>query len=73
MNDEAFDQAELVRRILAEFDEMSGLSLTLPQAAKLFDLDMARCAVLFSALVDQGVLVTRQGQYRRPSATERSE
>ena len=45
-------------RILVEYDELPGLSLTLPQAARLFDLDMTRCAHLPEDLVHDGRLWT---------------
>ena len=45
-------------RILVEYGELPGLSLTLPQAARLFDLDATRCAHLLEDLVDDGVLWT---------------
>jgi hypothetical protein len=45
-------------RIRAEFHEMPGLTLTLPQAARLFSIDIARCERMLNALVDDGCLVT---------------
>jgi len=35
---------DLCARVWAEFHEMPGLDLTLPQAARLFSLDLAHCA-----------------------------
>ncbi len=60
----------LVHRIRSEFDEMPGLCLTTAQASRLFSLDQAVCARVFSELVDGGVLVlTQTGRYRlRPPA-----
>jgi hypothetical protein len=49
---------DLCARVWAEFREMPGLSLTLPQAARLFSLDRARCARVLDALVVCGVLAT---------------
>lgn len=45
-------------RIQSEFREMPGLILTLPQAARLFSLDVARCERILGALVDEGCLAT---------------
>jgi len=50
------DQA-LCRRIRAEFREMPGLTLTLPQAARLFSIDCARCQRVLTILVEEGYLV----------------
>ena len=52
----------LARRILAEFEEMPGLTLTIPQASRLFGLDEARCRLVLDALVDLAYLrLTRAG------------
>jgi hypothetical protein len=52
------DDAWLCTRIHAEFREMPGLKLTLPQAARLFSLDGVRCEQILGALVDEGHLTT---------------
>ena len=44
------------RRVLAEFDEMPGLTLTLRQAARLFGLDQHTCRVVLDTLVDSAYL-----------------
>ena len=49
---------DLCARVWAEFREMPGLNLTLPQAARLFSLDRAHCARVLDALVVSGVLAT---------------
>jgi len=49
---------DLCARVWAEFREMPGLDLTLPQAARLFSLDRAHCARVLDALVVSGVLAT---------------
>ena len=49
---------DLCARVWAEFREMPGLNLTLPQAARLFSLDRTRCAHVLDALVVSGVLTT---------------
>ena len=43
-------------RIQAEFVEMPGLKLTLPQASRLFNLERTVCERVLGALVDQHVL-----------------
>lgn len=52
------DERDLHVRIHAEYEEMPGLKLTLPQAARLFNLEPARCAQALDALVNVGVLRT---------------
>lgn len=49
---------ELCARVQAEFREMRGLKLTLPQAARLFSIEPARCARVLDALVRAGQLKT---------------
>ncbi len=49
-------EAEIVRRVSAEYQEMPGLSLTMPQAAYLLGLSPDVCASVLEALVRQGVL-----------------
>ena len=45
-------------RVRAEFREMPGLRLTLPQAARLFNMDADRCERVLGSLVAAGYLVT---------------
>ena len=47
---------QLCARVHAEFREMPGLRLTLPQAARLFSIDLERCERVLGALVDAGHL-----------------
>ena len=49
---------QICRRIEAEFHEMPGLALTLPQAALLFGVERARCERLLLSLVRTGLLTT---------------
>lgn len=51
---------ELVR---AEYVEMPGLSVTLPQARRLWAVDHATCEEVFSRLISEGV-VRRTGKGR---------
>ena len=56
----------LTRRVQSEYAEMPGLSVTMPQAQRLLDIDRATCALVFKALVDQEFLRrTAQGRYVR--------
>ena len=50
------EDADLHSRIRAEYGEMPGLKLTLPQAARLFNLEQGRCERVLGALVDDGAL-----------------
>jgi hypothetical protein len=53
-------------RIRAEYVEMPGLSLTAPQAARLWGLGTLRSAQVLSMLVEDGFLLCdRRGLYRR--------
>lgn len=45
-------------RIHAEYREMPGLSLTLAQASRLFNIEPVRCGRVLEALVSGGVLRT---------------
>jgi hypothetical protein len=51
-------------RICAEFAEMPGLRLTLPQAARLVNIDAVRCGVLLGGLVRSGQLATDGNVFR---------
>ena len=54
------------RRIRGEFSELGGMSLTLPQAARLFNLDPELCERLLNELIAEGVLRrTDAGTYAR--------
>ena len=50
-------------RIRAEFEEMPGLNLTLPQALRLFDSDCVSCQRALWQLVAAGVLVVEDGLF----------
>ncbi len=57
---------DLTGRIEAEFAEMPGLSLTLPQAQRLWGIDYPTCIAVFRVLTDRGVVRrTPRGQYIR--------
>jgi predicted transcriptional regulator of viral defense system len=56
----------LTRRVQSEYAEMPGLSVTMPQAQRLLDIERATCALVFKALVNRGFLRrTAQGRYVR--------
>ena len=57
---------ELTRRIQAEYAEMPGLSVTLAQAQRLWDIDRQTLETAFMSLTARGFLrVTTKGRYVR--------
>jgi hypothetical protein len=46
----------LYERVRGEFNEMPGLRLTIPQAARLWGMDHAACRRVIEALVDAAFL-----------------
>lgn len=59
-------RAAMRLRIRGEFEELGGMSLTLPQAARLFYLAPELCERLLNELVAEGVLRrTDSGSYAR--------
>ena len=65
---DAPDLRNLQVGVWAEFREMPGLILTLPQASRLFSIDAARCERVLRTLVDRGLLVTDGRVYARADA-----
>jgi hypothetical protein len=60
---------ELLLRVEGEYREMPGLSLTVPQAERLWGLDASTCASVLTALIERRVLSrTAGGTYLRRSA-----
>lgn len=56
----------LVEQIQAEYAEMPGLSVTLPQAQRLWAVDQPTCEEVFRRLMFRGVLRrTRKGRFVR--------
>jgi hypothetical protein len=47
---------ELLLRIQGEYHEMPGLSLTAPQAERLWGLDSPTCAVVMTTLIGRRIL-----------------
>jgi hypothetical protein len=50
-------------RIRAEFEEMPGLKLTLRQASRLFNIDIAKCERVLAQLVVLGALRISEGSF----------
>ena len=50
-------------RIRGEYQEMPGMRLTLAQAARLFNLELAHCAHVLDALVTDGALWTNGREF----------
>ena len=62
---------DLQARIRAEYDEMPGLNLTLPQASRLFDCDATTCTRALMRLMAKGVLSVEEGVFVRRGARRR--
>lgn len=61
--------SEIVLRVEGEYREMPGLSLTLPQAARLWGLDRDTCERVLAKLVERRVLTRGlNGAYIRRSS-----
>jgi hypothetical protein len=58
---------DLKALILAEYVEMPGLRLTLPQAARLWSIDRDTCHSVLASLVDTGFLYRSGDSYLRPA------
>ena len=57
---------ELILRVRGEYREMPGLSLTVPQAQRLWGLEHSTCQTLFEHLVEARFLrSTRHGRFVR--------
>lgn len=57
------DDAVILFRVRAEFAEMPGLKLTLPQASRLFHLETDRCERVLTSMVQAGQLVVRNNTF----------
>src|SRR5215467_7960986 len=63
----------LVRRIVAEFDDMPGLALTVSQASRFLGVDHMACARILEALQTNGTLRrTAQNLYVRADRLDRN-
>ena len=65
------DERDLCLRIESEFREMPGLTLTLPEAARLFSLDAPLCERVLRALVHAGHLWTDGRAFVRSGSDRR--
>jgi hypothetical protein len=66
------NEGDLCERVQAEFREMPGLRLTLPQAARLFSIEQARCERILGALVRAGRLSSDGKAFANPQVGRRS-
>jgi hypothetical protein len=66
------EEHDLCTRVQAEFCEMPGLKLTLPQASRLFSIEPTRCERVLGALVDAGYLSTDGKAFASPRGGRRS-
>lgn len=60
------EEHDLCARVWAEFREMPGLTLTLPQASRLFGIEPVRCERVLGALVHAGHLATNGKAFASP-------
>lgn len=71
VGDETAMLHETMRRIEADYREMPGLNVTLPQAQRLWNIDYPTTIVVFRKLTERGIVRrTPGGQYIRGSAIE---
>jgi hypothetical protein len=63
---------EILQRIREEYADLPGLTLTLRQAARLWDLDLGQSALLLGELMTEGFLVydAQTGAFKRPGCPE---
>jgi hypothetical protein len=62
----------LTSRVRGEYLEMPGLRLTLSQASRLWQMDLATCESVLLRLVSGGFLVqTEEGVFMAPTSTTR--
>ena len=62
----------VIIRARAEYLEMPGMCLTVPQAARLFNIDLDVCAVMLEVLVGDGFLSRSGNRYARANSGRRS-
>ena len=63
---------ELTSLIRAEYREIPGLSVTLAQAARLWNVDQGRCREALEALTADGFLCHTRDVYQRSAGGRRS-
>jgi hypothetical protein len=59
-------ERDLYIRVHGEFGEMPGLTVTVRQAARLFNIEQTLCERVLGALVDEGALAMYDGKFARP-------
>ena len=64
-------ERQLGARIRGEYHEMPGLSLTLPQAVRLFNVEPTECARVLNTLVTEGALWTNGSRFVRSNVGRR--
>ena len=63
--------SDVVDRIRSEFEALPGLRLTLPQAQRLWGLDLQTCTEILTHLVESRFLArTRDGSFVRADADQ---
>jgi hypothetical protein len=70
--DSRIDDADLAARVIGEFRDMPGLTITAAQAVRLFAIDRSRCERILDVLVRGGVLVTDGRIYARAGTGRRN-
>jgi hypothetical protein len=62
---------DLPARIQAEYSEMPGLRLTIPQAARLWNVDQQRCEQALDSLAEDGFLLRLRDSYVRSESWQK--
>jgi hypothetical protein len=66
------DVPTVIMRARAEYLEMPGMCLTMPQAARLFNINLDVCAIMLDVLVGDGFLSRSGNRYARANNGRRS-
>ena len=66
------DADTTLERVIAEYQEMPGLVLTVAQAARLFGVDQAHSRRILDTLVNRGILSTDGRRFARAGTGRRS-
>ena len=64
-------RADLTARTRAEFLDMPGLRLTLPQASRLCGASLEECQCVLDKLIEEGLLCRAGNLYQRPDLGRR--
>jgi hypothetical protein len=68
----ACEERALCTRIIGEFLEMPGLSVTIPQACRLWGIDQPRCVRILDTLLGSGFLRRSGDRYVRVDGGRRA-